>query len=173
MTTNSLNQPINKSFLSNNKFEFVIQRLPHVQFFVQGVALPNISLTSTAIQTPFVQMNTPGNILTFDTLTINYIVDEDMNSWFEIYDWIVALGNPESLNKIGNLTRLQGQMNSVVSDATLLINSNSNNSRVKFTFKDLYPVELSGVQFSSTDTSQEFLTSTITFAYTYYSAEKI
>lgn len=165
-----MNQPINKSFLSNNKYEFVIQRLPNVVFFVQSINLPNITLASTQTQSPFVQINTPGGILTFEQLTINYIVDEDMNSWREIYNWITALGNPTSKNKIGNLEFSPGKLNHITSNASLLVKSNSNNSNLKFTFNDLFPIELGGVQFSSIET-QEFLTSSITFLYDYYTLD--
>jgi hypothetical protein len=162
-----MTQSINKSFLSNNKYEFVIERLPNVVFFVQSINLPTISLASTPTQTPFVQVNTPAGILTFEQLTINYIVDENMNSWKEIYNWITALGNPTSKNKLGNLTTAPGRTNSITSNASLLVKSNSNNPNLTFTFNNLFPIELGGLQFSSTET-QEFLTSSITFLYDYY-----
>ena len=47
-------QPANKSFLSDNKFEFVIKRLPNLTFFVQSVNLPGITLLNTTINNPFV-----------------------------------------------------------------------------------------------------------------------
>lgn len=162
----------NKSFLSNNKYEFVITRLPNVAFFLQGINIPNISLGTTITQTPFVQIPKPSNTLTFEPLNINYIIDEDMKSWFELYTWMTNLGNPESLNKLGILTNFPGKNNSVTSDATLFVKTNSNNLNIKFTFYDIFPTELNGVQLTSTE-GQEFLTSTVTFSYTYYTAEKI
>lgn len=162
----------NKSFLSNNKYEFVINRLPNVVFFLQSVNIPNIALGITTTQTPFVQIPKPSNTLTFEPLNVNYIVDENMESWFEIYNWMMNLGNPESMNKLGTLTKVPGKNNSITSDATLLIKTNSNNPNIKFTFYDIFPTDLNGVQLTSTE-GQEFLTSTITFSYTYYIAEKI
>lgn len=162
----------NKSFLSNNKYEFVINRLPNLVFFLQGINIPNISLGTTITQTPFVQIPKPSNTLTFEPLNINYIIDEDMKSWFELYTWMTNLGNPESLNKLGILTNFPGKNNSVTSDATLFVKTNSNNLNIKFTFYDIFPTELNGVQLTSTE-GQEFLTSTVTFSYTYYTAEKI
>jgi hypothetical protein len=162
-----MTQSINKSFLSNNKYEFVIERLPNVVFFVQSINLPTITLASTPTQTPFVQINTPGGILTFEQLTVNYIVDEDMASWREIYNWITALGNPTSKDKLGNLALAPGRSNNIVSDASLLVKTNSNNPNLIFSFKNLFPIELGGIQFSSIE-NQEFLTSSITFLYDYY-----
>ena len=164
--------PTNKSFLSNNKYEFVIDRLPHVKFFLQSITLPDISLNTTSITNPYVLINLPNNTLNFSELNLTYIMDEEMRSWKEIYDWITNLGNPESLAKIGTLTKEAGRSNSITSDASLLVKSNANNPLIKFTFRDIFPSTLTGVTFSSVD-SQEFLTGTIIFLYTHYTVEYI
>ena len=77
------------------------------------------------------------------------------------------MGNPTSQNKLGNLTTDIGKSNSTVSDALLLVKSNSNNVNLKFSFKNIFPIELGSLQFTSTE-SQEFLTSSATFLYDYY-----
>jgi hypothetical protein len=99
-------------------------------------------------------------------------MDEEMKSWREIYEWMYNLGNPESKNKIGNLTQIPGRRNSITSDASLLIKSNANNPRIKFIFYDMFPNSLSGVTLSSTE-GQEFLTSTISFLYSHYNVTSI
>lgn len=162
----------NKSFLSNNKFEFTIKRLPNLTFFVQGISLPEISLSTTDVPTPFTRVSLPGNQLSFGQLTITYIIDENMESWFELYNWMNSLGNPDSLDKRGNLTDTPGKTNSVTSDAALIIKTNANNPNIIINFKDIYPSSLSEVTFTSTDT-QEFLTTSCTFSYTSYTAGKI
>lgn len=164
--------PINKSFLSNNKYEFVIDRLPHVTFFIQSVVIPDVSLVGTQVPSPYVSVPIPGNILNYGELQVNYIMDEDMKAWREIYDWMYNLGNPESRNKIGDLTQTLGRRNSVTSDASLLVKSNANNPRVKFTFKDIFPTTLGGLTLSSNE-GQEFITSTISFLYSHYTVDSI
>ena len=120
-----------------------------------------------ATPTPFVQVNTPGNILSFEQLSVTFMVDENMQAWRDIYAWITAMGNPTSKNKLGNLTTALGRSNSMVSDAVLIVKSNSNNVNLKFSFKNIFPTELGSLQFTSTET-QEFLTTTSTFFYDYY-----
>ena len=164
--------PMNKSFLSNNKYQFVIDRLPNLVFFLQSITLPSITLGTVVTSNPMVQLTTPSNLLSFGSLSINYALDEDMQSWFEIYNWMVNLGNPESTNKIGNLTNIPGNINSITSNASLLVKTNSNNANIKFTFFDIFPTDLGEVTFISTE-GQEFLTSSITFAYTHYRAQVI
>ena len=159
--------PLSRSFLSNNKFDFTLERVKNFVFNVQSVNLPSITLSSTLIQTPAVQIPIPGNQISFGSLNLNFIVDEDMQSWYEIYNWMIQLGNPESNNKIGNLRRDDGYFNSITSDAALFIKTNSNNPRWKVNFKDVFPIDLGEVSFSATE-SQEFITSSVTFGYSYY-----
>jgi regulation of enolase protein 1 (concanavalin A-like superfamily) len=77
------------------------------------------------------------------------------------------LGNPTSLDKRGRLTGEAGTNTSITSDGTLFIKTNSNNMNWKATFYEMYPNDLGDITFSTTET-QEFLTSTVTFNYTYY-----
>lgn len=164
--------PNNLSFLANNKYEFVIERLPNFQFFVQGINMPTITLGDTVTASPWVDLHTPSNKLIFEQLTMTYAIDEDMQSWFDLYTWMVNLGNPESLDKTGVLTRDPGRPNSVMSDATLFIKTNSNNPNIKVTFVDIFPVDLTGFQLSSSE-GQDFQTSTVTFSYSYFQIEKL
>ena len=164
--------PANRSFLSNNKFDFVLKRIPNFTFLVQSVNLPGLSLLSTSINTPFSAVSIPGNQITFSSLTLSFIVDEDMQSWLELYNWIVQLSNPKGYNKVGTLTGKPGSVTSTTSDATLFIKSNANNSNLRFDFVDVYPTELGEMNFTTTD-NQEFVTSTVTFNYGYYEATNI
>ena len=159
--------PANRSFLSNNKFEFVLRRIPNFTHLVQSVNLPTLALGSSTVNTPFVALSIPGTQLTFGTLSLTFMVDEDMQAWYELYDWMWQLGNPESYDKRGRLSDEDDILNSVTSDASLFVKTNANNANVKIVFKDVYPIELGELPFNSTG-SQEFLTSSVTFAYTYY-----
>ena len=164
--------PTNTSFLANNKFNFVIERLPNFTFYVQGINMPSISMSPTQTQTPFVSVYNPSNTLTYEQMQVTYIIDEDMKSWFEIYNWMTNLGNPTSLDKLGTLTTTKGKINSVTSDATLMIKTNSNNNNIRIKFFDVFPVELTGFQLSTAE-GQDFQSSVVTFAYTYLEAKAL
>ena len=160
--------PENKSFLSNNKFEFVLDRIPNLTFFVQSINVPSVTLVSTIVPSPTTSLAIPGNQLSFNEVTIGFIVDEDMESWYELYNWMYQLGNPESFNKRGDLTGEPGSFTHIYSDASLLIKTNSNNPNKKITFYDMYPTDISELQFTTIDTGQDFLSASATFAYNYF-----
>ena len=164
-------QPSNNSFLSNNKYRFVIDRLPHFTFFVQTISLPSMALNSTLVTNPTVAIPVPGNQLSFGPLVLSFIVDEDLQGWFEIYNWMVQLGNPESFDKLGTLTKVAGQNNSVTSDATLLVKTNSNLDNWNFVFKDIFPTDLAELAFSSIE-GQDFQSSQVTFSYSHFQAKR-
>ena len=164
--------PVNRSFLSNNKFDFVLKRIPNFTFLVQSVNLPGLVLQSSSINTPFSAVSIPGNQITFGSLSLTFMVDEDMQAWYELYDWIVQLGNPKGYNKIGTLTGKPGSVTSITSDATLFVKTNSNNPNFQFNFINVYPTELGEMSFTTTD-NQEFITSTATFNYGYYEAVRV
>ena len=164
--------PVNRSFLSNNKFDFVLKRIPNFTYLVQSVNLPGLALQSSSINTPFSAVSIPGNQITCGSLSLSFLVDEDMQSWLELYNWIVQLGNPKGYNKVGTLTGKPGSITSITSDATLFIKSNANNPNLRFDFVDVYPTELGEMSFTTTD-NQEFVTSTATFNYGYYEATNI
>ncbi len=164
--------PANRSFLSNNKFDFILRRIPNFTYFVQAVNLPSLSLQSTTVNTPFSALSVPGNQISFGTLSLTFIVDEDMQSWYELYSWIFKLGNPKGFDKRGGLKDDDELLDSVTSDATLFIKTNANNPNFKIDFYGIYPSELGDMQFSAVD-NQDFITSTATFNYTYYEATNI
>lgn len=160
--------PDNKSFLSNNKFEFVLDRIPNFTFFVQTITIPSVTLVSTVVPSPTTSLSIPGNQLSFNEVSIGFIIDENMESWYEIYNWMYQLGNPESFDKRGELTGEPGSYTHIYSDASLLIKTNSNNPNKKITFYDMYPIDLSEVQFTTIDTGQDFISASVTFSYNYF-----
>ena len=97
--------PTNKSFLSNNKYEFVIQRLPHVTFFIQSITIPDVTLNGTQVSTPFVNLPIPGDTLQYSELQLTYIMDEDIFTdphRFISKDYVVVDHDDDDDDKIVN-----------------------------------------------------------------------
>lgn len=167
---------INPLFL--NAYEFSIAKLPELTYFVQETEIPPISL-GVAIQSGSVHdVKVPGETMTYENLTIRFQVDEEMTNWNAIYFWMVGLGYPQGntlytdflnaqINKAG-LTELSKGY----SDGTLSVLSNANTPKQIFTFVDMFPISLSGLQFDAQVTDAKPATATATFAYTYYTINK-
>lgn len=159
------NQPSNISFLSPLGFKFIIKKAPHVNFFVQSVNLPNVSLGEADIETPFSKIPFPGTKLTFGNLSVTFKVDEDMKNYLEMFNWMKELGFPDNFaqyQSIANRSIYTGD--GVFSDITLLVTTSAMNPNIEVTFFDCFPIDLSELSFDSTSADVDYLTATITFA---------
>ncbi len=165
-------QPDNKNFLSPIGFQFSIQKLPHVNYFVQSANIPEISLSEVERMSPFVRLPTPGTQLTFGSLELRSRVDEDLKNYKEIYNWMMGLGFPDNFEQRANTGRSKNtgtvSVGDVLSDATLLITTASYQTNVSINFVDAYPTSLSTLEFNINATDVEYLEATTSFTYRKY-----
>lgn len=170
--------PTNPNPLQPNKFSLSFTRTPNVQFFCQTVSVPGISLSEIPQNTPFVDVYVPGEKAIYDLLTVTFIVDEDMESWREIHDWIRAMTFPHDFEEYQNLANLGRNASARTtnkpqySDATLNILSSNNVNNYQFKFHDCFPTSLSNFVMSTTDSPDTIITADVTFRYSYYDIVK-
>lgn len=150
---------IKQNFLSPIDFRFVIKRLPYVEYFVQTANVPGVNASPSLTPNPFKDIYRQADKLEYDTFNITVRVDENMNNWLEIYNWMEGLTYPENFDQFANLEKGDG----LYSDATLTILSNSKNPNVEITLKDAFPISLSSIQLSTTDTDINYAVADITF----------
>lgn len=164
----------NKNFLSPTGFKFDIKKLPNLSYFVQKVNIPGLTLGQADVSTPLVKLPVPGDHIGYDFLNVTFKVDEDMNNYNELYDWIVALGYPDNFDQAkGAWTRgtfiqkASDEMNSkgVYSTAQLIILTNSMNYNLSVDFNDVYPLKLSELMFDATVPDINFVTASAVFVY--------
>ena len=56
----------------------------------------------------------------------------------------------------------------IYSDATLFSLTSKNNSNIEVRFRNLYPISLSGLNYNQQETDIQYLTASVSFAYTIY-----
>ena len=151
----------NPNFLSPLSFRFILSRTPNVNFNVQTVRVPGMSLSSTDTATPFVFMPNSGKI-TYAPLTITFRVNEDMSDYLEINNWMEGLGSPSNFTQYANL---KNSTAGLYSDATLVINNSRKLGSMSVTFYDLFPVDISDMQFTTMDTDVNYIECTVDFRY--------
>jgi len=191
-TTNSYNrQPTKLDYADPTKFKFNIIKLPKVEYFCTAVNLPGVSLSDNYTQpTPFRDIPLPGEKLSYDRLTMTFLVDENLENYQEIHGWLRGLGFPGGYAEFKTLLdsgadRFPTSKNSVLgdagrskyaapntggifSDATLSILSSKNNAITDVRFSDVFPISLSGLQYDQRATDTDYLTATVTFDYKLY-----
>jgi hypothetical protein len=165
--------PSNINPLSPVGFEFSIQKLPELSFFCQEVNLPGITLGEPEFANPFAKVPIPGETITYDQLIVQFLVDENMANYKAIYNWIIALGFPESYTQYTSLLSEEerGSLNELASnysDAALTILNNNNRPSQSVQFVDLFPTNIDTLQFSSTQQDIQYLIGRATFRFSYY-----
>ena len=165
--------PSNINPLSPNGFMFTIQKLPELNFFAQSVNLPGITLGSPEYGNPFQVQPIPGESLTYDQLTVQFLIDENMTNYQAIYNWIVALGFPNDYEQYTTFVSednrgITSELATNYSDATLQILSGNNQVVKTVQFVDLFPIALDSLQFAGTNTDVQYLIGNATFRYGYY-----
>lgn len=158
--------------LSPNGFNFSISKVPNVTFFCQQASLPGITLGDPTFSTPFSTQPLPGDTLSYDPLTIQFLIDEQMLNYNIVYNWIVALGFPESYSQyttlLGNDTVQYGELAKNYSDATLQILDSNNNPIRSVTFYDVFPTTLETLTFASTNEGVNYMIGSATFKFGHY-----
>ena len=172
MASNPLSNQIgNRNFLSPVGFKFTLARYPKVSFFANSVRIPEISM-SLAIQPNYLNdIPVPGTAMTFGDFNLRFLVDEDMENYMAVHNWLTGLGFPETTEQFTELTTTDSgirDQKSAFSDGSLyILNSNFRNTAV-VKFKDLFPVSLTSLEFDATPNDIQYFTAEASFKYTVY-----
>ena len=181
-------QPTKLDYASPTQFRFGINQLPKVEFFTVGATVPSIALGDAIFPTPFKDIPVMGDKLTYDNLSISFIVDEYLENYISLHEWMTAIGFPKNrkqfsefrsnTSNVAQTTRGTSQdigdvqpatsANALFSDAYLMILSNKNNPIVEITFHNLYPVVLGPLEYNQGAADVEYITVSADFAYQIY-----
>jgi len=168
------NTPYNKNYLSPLNFAFQIKRSPHLNFFVQEVNIPSIKVNYPVQQNPFVRIPISGDHVDFGILRVSFKIDEDMQNWFEVHNWIRALGFPYEFEEYKNLSMKPAVTGEgLISDITIIVLNQVKLPIFEVTFRDAFPTTLSDLSFKTTDSDVNYITATAEFKYTLYDVVKL
>ena len=161
----------NRNFLSGVGFKFSLTKFPKVDFFSNSARIPELNLELTNQSSYLKNIDIPGERLTYGDLTLRFLVDENMENYQSIYDWLTGLGFPETTKEFAEIIKdKDGQRDpkEAFCDGTLRI-LNSNYREVgKVKFNDLFPISLTSLEFDATNTDVQYFTAEATFKYTLY-----
>lgn len=167
--------PNNINPLQSNGFLFTINKIPSLSYFCQEVSIPGLTLPIAEVSSPLSKVPYAGDKVSFDDLTVEFLINEDMSNYKAIHDWIISLGFPELHQQYADfinentttLTRTPAMAST--SDGVLVILDSSNNPIRTVQFIDLIPVNLTTITLRSTTDDTTYLAGVATFDYNYYS----
>lgn len=158
----------NQNYLQPTGFKVVIDRenYPNLEFFAQSVNHPDVSMSQPAI--PFRRIENvalPGDTISYGDLSVSFILDEDMKSYTEMYNWLEKNINEEFIGEGPRSSNTAPRLPSLA-DISVSVLSSHNNQNKKVLYKGCVPTSLSGLQFSAIASSVEYLTFDVSFAFT-------
>ena len=193
--TNVIDRTTTKfDYASPIQFRFKMTKLPLVEFTVQTANIPGISLGSADMPTPLKEISIPGDKITYQSLDINFLVDENLNNYKEIHDWITGLGFPQDHTQFKNLQgtssdRFPGTTSStaatgtsisqplseggIYSDATLTVLNSKNVAKTEIRFQNVYPTSIGSLSYDVKASDVDYLQVNASFAYMYYDIVQI
>ena len=177
-------QPDKLDYASPTQFKFELEQLPKVVFFNVSCNLPGVSMTPTIQETAPLGRDIPihGSKVDFEEFTLDFMVDEYLENYRELHAWLMALGFPsdkttdrtEWINTVSrHPNKDASNSQKLYSDATLFVLSNKNNPITKVHFVDMFPLTLSGLNYSQEAADVEYMRATATFAYQIYEFENV
>ena len=165
----------NRNFLSATSFKFSIAKCPKVDFLSNQCNVPGMNLSLATQPTYLRQIDLPGDELSFDDFTLDFMVDENL----ELHGntkvderFRISRKYSEAKDLDSGKTKFedkdQKSNDHKVSDGTLSILNSSQNPKFLVKFKGLFPVSLTGLDFDATAGDTAYFTSTVTFKYLHY-----
>ena len=182
-------QPSIMDYASPIQFRFKCAKLPKVEFFCQSANIPGIGLGVADVDTPLKSIPFPGDKVTYQDLAISFLVDENLENYKEIHDWIIGLGFPQNHTQFSDLRatssdRFPGTSSSnaitgqatadplpesgMYSDATLTVLNSKNIAVTEIRFHNIFPTSLGALSYDVQASDVNYLQTNVDFSYMYY-----
>ena len=173
MATAFDNQISNRNFLSPVGFKFTLAKEPKVSFFSNTARIPELSL-GTAVQPSYLKdVDVPGDKLQYGDFALRFLVDENLENYMKIHNWLRGLGYPESTKNFKDYMTddttnvLDPEMKSFSDGNLHILNSNYRTVAI-VKFDDLFPVSLTSLDFDASESDINYFTAEVSFKYTVY-----
>ena len=191
MTTVNVNtrEPVKLDYASPIQFRFKCSKLPTVEFFCQTANIPGISIGTASMPTGLKDIPIPGEKISYSDLAISFLVDENLNNYKEIHDWIIGLGFPQNHTQFADLQatgsdRYPGSTTGAIvpetniavplseggtySDATLTVLNSKNIAVTEIRFHNIFPTSLGALSYDVQASDVNYLSVGVDFSYMYY-----
>lgn len=154
---------LNKNPLTKPRFKFVCDKIPYCTFFCQTANIPGITLGEYSYETPIKNIPIPGDKLIYDDFSFGFIVNENLDNWMEIKDWLSDIGFDSELSTSNE------EFKNLFAEGSLFVLSDKMNPIIEIKFQDMFPISLGALEFDITDTDDTPVIAEVSFKYLKYS----
>ena len=185
-------QPTVFNYSQTNQFKVSLSIFPKTEWFVVRANIPSVTLGQGVQATRLIDMPIVGDKITYDQFYFTFVVDEQLQNYMELHNWLLNIGFPERFDQFQGQVRPDGTIRptgktsdpevsgfgkfsdrDLYSDITMHILSSKNNPVAKIKFFECFPVNLTNVEYSQQESDTTYAECTATFAYTLFTAEAV
>jgi|688.fasta_scaffold695799_2 hypothetical protein len=132
-----------------SKFSIEIAKFPQIKFFAKRVVLPEISMGTSQQPTPNRDVPLVGDKLSLGSLTIDFLLQEDLQDWFKIISYMESIISYRGVFDKDPYT-----------DISIIMYSTNDNPVAEFTCKGCFPVSITNPELEA-GASNETILSTV------------
>lgn len=139
-----------KDLIKPNSFKFIFgeNNMADIELAITEINVPDVSIANAIVTEMYRSPQFGGTKIEYAQVTINFIVDEDLSNWLQLFDWIKMVRAGEMLYPDGHV----------------YIMTNRNNYFMRFNYLKMIPENLSGLNFNVTDSSLATMSADATFS---------
>ena len=190
-------EPTVFDYAQSNQFKVYIPIFPLVEWFVVSCNVPGITMGQGVVPTPLVDYPIVGEKLTYDQFSMTFLVDEKLENFMELHNWLINMAPPQNTNQFmartseyvlptGQNTKFYPAGNDdsqtatgstsdrqLYCDITLFILSSKNNPVATVVMRDAFPTSISALDYSQQETDTSYVQCNVTFAYPFYTIQAV
>lgn len=136
---------------------------------VQDVTLPGVHIPVTDVpgSTQGIhRAKLPGSTMEFDPLVVNILVDRELQSWMDVYKWMLSLNN--YITHDSEAWHPKGQPEAVTLH---VLDNNKQKIVMSIHYYGAWPSDLGEIQYSYIEDSDPAMKATVTFNYKSFAVE--
>ena len=156
----------NINYLQPTGFKIVIDRTkyPNLEYFAQSASHPGVNLSPLELPTRRItSVPLAGDKITFSEVSFNLLLDENMSSYTEMFNWMLRILNDGQVSPLE-----RGTKEPTYADITLHVLSSHNNTVKKIRYKDCIPTDLGAIEFQSTSGDVTYMTFSAAFRFSQF-----
>ena len=150
---------INTTDLGNRKDKAVNEN--SIQFSVYGAVIPSVTVPEITEQYAGQSFKVSSHVRpAYDNITVNFTIDNNFNNYWILYKWLDLLNNDrDSVFDFDNISKTQSPSTRnknksltppdlYMADMTLYAKDEFDKNKVKFTYKNAFPVTLGAINYN-------------------------
>lgn len=158
---------LGENYLQPTRYKFVLNKTPQVAYNCKSVGHPGAYLADVQQATPFNPVMLAGGQIRHDLLRVDLLIDEDLVVWETMFNWM------KSCTDYIDFKEFKPQEQHMVDDGNIIVLTNANVPKLKFTYYGLFPVSISNIDFTSEDSGGRFMTASVGFMFSYYKLTRL